>query len=64
MRPYLGKGRPFGGNHPGKTLAHFADGSVRDIRNTMTLDTFEALSTISGKESLSPNWEYEWLSQP
>jgi len=63
-RPYLGKGRPFGGNHPGKILALFADGSVRDIRDTMAPETFEAISTIAGGESLSPGWENKWVVGP
>jgi hypothetical protein len=63
-RPYLGRGRPFGGNHSGRTLALFADGSVRDIRDTIAPEMFEALSTIAGGERLPSDWENKWVVRP
>ncbi|QEH34439.1 hypothetical protein OJF2_29780 [Aquisphaera giovannonii] len=55
--PYLGAGRQFGGNHPGKTQVLFADGSVRTIRDAIDPKVFEALSTIAGGEVLPGGWE-------
>jgi prepilin-type processing-associated H-X9-DG protein len=63
-RPYIGKGRPFGGNHPGKALVLFADGSVRDVQDTIAPEVFEPLSTIAGDEPLPPDWENKWTAQP
>ncbi|WP_435016392.1 DUF1559 domain-containing protein [Tundrisphaera sp. TA3] len=56
-RPHLGPGRPFGGNHPGRTEVLFADGSVRPIRDGIAPEVFEALSTIAGGEALPGGWD-------
>src|SRR6185312_14532030 len=55
--PYIGKGRPFGGNHPNRAMVLFADGSVREIRDTISPRVFEAISTISGDEALPNEWD-------
>ena len=52
-RPYLGRGRPFGGMHRGGTSVLFADGSVRCIRAAVRPRIFEALATIAGREPFS-----------
>jgi prepilin-type processing-associated H-X9-DG protein len=53
QRPYLGKGRPFGGNHRGGGASVlFVDGSVRFVRATIAPRTFEALATIAGGETI------------
>lgn len=56
-RPYIGRGRPFGGYHPGGANAAFADGSVRFIKSTMDPAVLEALSTISGGEPVPAEWD-------
>jgi prepilin-type processing-associated H-X9-DG protein len=55
--PYIGPGRQFGGQHPQVSGANvaFADGSVRFISDTINPGVFEALSTIAGGESVSPD---------
>ena len=65
-RPYIGRGRTFGGfhiaernwfapNHYG-TNAAMADGSVRFISNMVTPEVLEALATKAGGESLPKDW--------
>jgi prepilin-type processing-associated H-X9-DG protein len=53
-QPYLGRGRQFGGTHPGGAMALFADGSVRFLRESIDPKTFEALATIAGREEVRP----------
>jgi prepilin-type processing-associated H-X9-DG protein len=55
-RPYIGRGRQFGGMHRGGAAVLFADGSVRLIRETIDPAVFEALSTIVGRESVPSDW--------
>jgi hypothetical protein len=50
QRPYLGRGRPFGGLHEGCAVVAFADGSVRFIPETIHPKVFEAIATIAGGE--------------
>jgi prepilin-type processing-associated H-X9-DG protein len=70
QRPYLGKGRPFGGNHkPGfgnwisgenhgdGGYVAFADGSVRFVREAIHPEVFEAMATIAGGEALPDDIE-------
>lgn len=52
-RPYLGRDRQFGGTHAGRVMAAFADGSVRSLTDSMSPKTFEALSTIAGREEVA-----------
>ena len=63
-RPYLGVGRPFAGTHytegnvfrGGKAVsgaAAMADGSVREVRHTVTDDVVEKLATTAGKEEVA-----------
>lgn len=56
-RPYIGKNRPFGGNHSDTALVLFVDGSVRPIRDTVAPRVFEAVATIAGAETLPDDWE-------
>ena len=55
-KPYLGRGRQFGGNHGGGAMVLFADGSVRLLRDSIDSRTFEVLSTIAGGEALPAGW--------
>jgi prepilin-type processing-associated H-X9-DG protein len=55
-RPYLGRGRPFGGYHPGGANVAMADGSVRFVRESVDPRVFEALATIAGGEALPAEW--------
>jgi hypothetical protein len=50
--PYLGQGRQFGGTHSGGTVAAFADGSAKFIRNSISPRILEALATIAGGEEV------------
>jgi prepilin-type processing-associated H-X9-DG protein len=56
-RPYIGRARPFGGYHPGGAEVAMADGSVKFIRETIDPKVFEALSTITGGETLPDGWD-------
>jgi len=56
-KPYLGRGRQFGGNHGGGAMVLFADGSVRLLRDSIDPKAFEALSTIAGGERLPAGWD-------
>jgi prepilin-type processing-associated H-X9-DG protein len=55
-RPYIGRGRQFGGAHRGGVMVAFADGSVRFIRESIDPKVFEALSTVAGGETLPVGW--------
>jgi prepilin-type processing-associated H-X9-DG protein len=55
-QPYLGRGRQFGGSHPAGANILLADGSVRFVPETVDPRTFEALSTIAGREPLGSEW--------
>jgi prepilin-type processing-associated H-X9-DG protein len=55
-RPYLGRDRPFGGNHDGGANVAMADGSVRFVRETIDPKVFEALATIAGGEAVPAGW--------
>lgn len=55
-RPYVGRGRQFGGTHGGGVMATFADGSVRFLRETIDPETLEALATAAGGERLPTDW--------
>ncbi len=57
MRPQIGRGRPFGGYHPGGANVAFADGSIKFLRETIDPKVFEALSTVAGGERLPDGWE-------
>jgi prepilin-type processing-associated H-X9-DG protein len=54
-QPYIGRDRPFGGYHPGGANVLMADGSVRIVRAKVSPSVFEAMSTIAGRETLSPD---------
>lgn len=56
-RPYIGRGRQFGGLHRGGVNVAFADGSVRFLRGSIDPQVFEALSTVAGGESLATGWD-------
>ena len=56
-RPYLGRGRQFGGTHRGGAMVAMADGSVRFLSDSIDSRVFEALSTVGGGESLPVGWE-------
>jgi prepilin-type processing-associated H-X9-DG protein len=56
-RPHLGRGRPFGGYHPGGANAAFADGSVRFLRDSIDPAVLEALSTVAGGETIPADWD-------
>jgi prepilin-type processing-associated H-X9-DG protein len=56
-RPYIGRGRPFGGLHRGGANTCFADGSVRFLSETIDPKVFEALSTVAGGETLPEGWD-------
>jgi prepilin-type processing-associated H-X9-DG protein len=56
-QPYIGRGRQFGGLHPGGVMVAMADGSVRLLRETIEPKVFEALSTVAGGESLPAGWD-------
>jgi len=56
-RPYLGRGRQFGGLHRGGVNVAFADGSVRLLSESVDPKVFEALSTIAGGEPLPTGWD-------
>jgi len=56
MRPQIGRGRPFGGYHPGGANVAFADGSIKFLRETIDPKVFEALSTVAGGERLPDGW--------
>jgi prepilin-type processing-associated H-X9-DG protein len=48
-QPYLGKGRPFGGTHPGGANVSFCDGSIRFVADSVSPQVFEAFATIAGE---------------
>lgn len=52
-RPYIGKGRQFGGIHPGGVMIAFADGSVRFVRVSVDPKIIEAIATIAGGEAVN-----------
>jgi prepilin-type processing-associated H-X9-DG protein len=52
-RPYIGRGRPFGGIHPGGANVLMADGSVRFIKASIDPHVIEAISTIAGGEVMT-----------
>jgi prepilin-type processing-associated H-X9-DG protein len=57
-QPYLGRGRPFGGTHPGVGGVAFADGSVRFLRESIRPEVLEALATKAGGEEIGPSdWQ-------
>jgi prepilin-type processing-associated H-X9-DG protein len=56
-RPHLGRGRPFGGLHPGGAMVAMADGSVRFVRESIDPAVFEALATVAGGEVLPAGWD-------
>ena len=47
-RPYIGKGRQFGGTHRDRVMVLFADGSVRARTGSMNPKLFELASTVAG----------------
>ncbi len=49
--PYLGKGRLYSGNHPGRGNFLFADGSVRVLTDRTNGDFFKGLLTIDGRDT-------------
>jgi prepilin-type processing-associated H-X9-DG protein len=49
---YIGVGGQFGGLHRGGAVILFADGSVRFLAESVEARTFEALSTIAGREKV------------
>jgi prepilin-type processing-associated H-X9-DG protein len=51
-QPYLGRERPFGGNHPNVTNALFADASVRALANLIDPKIIEAAATIQGSKEI------------
>jgi prepilin-type processing-associated H-X9-DG protein len=55
-RPHIGRGRPFGGYHPGGANVAMADGSVRFVKETVDPRIFEALATIAGGETVPADW--------
>jgi hypothetical protein len=55
QRPYIGKGRPFGGRFERGALVLFADGSVRFVSPGVKPEVFEAAATIAGGEVIDPN---------
>jgi prepilin-type processing-associated H-X9-DG protein len=56
-QPYIGRGRQFGGLHQGGVMAAMADGSVRFLRESIDPRVFEAISTVSGGETLPAGWD-------
>lgn len=56
-RPYIGRGRQFGGLHRGGANAAFADGSVRFLGESIDPRVFDSLSTIAGGEPLPAGWD-------
>jgi prepilin-type processing-associated H-X9-DG protein len=48
-RPYLGRDRPFGGNHRGGANAVFADGSAQFLGEGLDPGVFESLATLGGR---------------
>ena len=52
-RPYIGRGRQFGGTHPGGAMVAFADGSIRFLGESIDPQVFEALSTVAGGENIA-----------
>jgi prepilin-type processing-associated H-X9-DG protein len=52
-RPYLGREGQFGSHHVGGGNALFADGSVRHLATSVSLEVVEALATIAGHEEVS-----------
>lgn len=56
-RPYIGRGRPFGGLHRGGVNVALADGSVRFLSESIDPRVFEALATVSGAEPLPDGWD-------
>ncbi|WP_074305421.1 DUF1559 domain-containing protein [Singulisphaera sp. GP187] len=56
-RPYLGRGRQFGGTHRGGAMIAMADGSVHFLRDSIAPSVFEAPSTVAGGESLPVGWD-------
>jgi len=55
-QPYLGKGRRFGGTHRGGANVLFADGAVRFVRERVSPEVFENLSTIFHEEPTSQSY--------
>ncbi len=51
-KPYIGRNRPFGGNHRRGAWVALADGSVRYITESANPRVLEALSTIAGGERI------------
>ena len=56
QKPYVGKGRQFGGLHEGGAWVAMADGTVRRVSDSVDPKVFEALSTMAGGEKLPANW--------
>jgi hypothetical protein len=53
QRPYIGRGRPFGGIHRDGSYVLLADGHVTFLKAKVASDAFEALSTIAGGEDVA-----------
>lgn len=54
-RPYIGKGRPFGGAGGASVL--FADGSIRWVKESVAPEIVEAMATIGGGERVPETGE-------
>lgn len=46
QQPYIGRGRPFGGNHPDGLNVLYVGGSVKFVRQTIEPQLFERMATI------------------
>ena len=55
-RPYIGRGHPFGGYHPGGANVAMADGSIRFVKESVDPKVFEAAATIAGGEAVPDDW--------
>jgi hypothetical protein len=53
-RPYVGRGRPFGGTHAAGMNVGLADGSCRFVRQTVSPGVWDALVTIAGGDDPGP----------
>ncbi len=57
--PYIGANGQFGGLHPGRTQATFADGSFRTLRSGMDTEVIKSMATIEDSKGVGA-FDNDW----